>query len=84
LEVIEFRGDTGAFLEHSSGAASLNLIKMAKGNLSFELRLAIDKARQTKQSIRLDDISITGKDESHEVDLEVVPVTVPKHEGSSI
>ena len=81
LEVIEFRGDTGAFLEHSSGAASLNLIKMAKGNLSFELRLALDKARQTKQSIRLDDISITGKDESHEVDLEVVPVTVPKHEG---
>jgi two-component system CheB/CheR fusion protein len=78
LEVIEFRGTTGAFLEHSSGAASLNITKMVKGSLSFELRLALEKARQTNRSVRVEGVSMAGKEGGQKVDLEVVPFTIPK------
>src|SRR5207249_3349376 len=36
LEVLQFRGHTGNYLEHSSGSASMNLIKMAREMLSLE------------------------------------------------
>lgn len=78
MDVIEFRGNTDDYLRHSSGVASLNLIKMAKGNLSFDLRLAIDKARQSKRRIRVEDVIIPDDVARYKIDFEVVPFTVPQ------
>ena len=41
MEVLQFRGHTGAFLEHAPGEASLNLLKMARASLAVELRTAV-------------------------------------------
>jgi len=30
MDVLQFRGNTGAFLEHHAGSASLNLLKMVR------------------------------------------------------
>ena len=38
LDILQFRGETSLFLEHASGKASLNLLKMARPALSFEIR----------------------------------------------
>ena len=46
LEIIQTRGRTASFLELPSGKASLNLLKMARPGLLFELQSAIDEARK--------------------------------------
>ncbi len=46
LEILQTRGRTASFLELPSGKASLNLLKMARPGLLFELQGAIDEARK--------------------------------------
>jgi two-component system CheB/CheR fusion protein len=81
LEVLEFRGNTGALLEHVSGFASLNLANMVKGSLASELRMAIVKAKQINRSVQVEDVPIKNDEGVHRVDLEVVPFTVPEQSG---
>ena len=47
LEILQSRGHTGTFLELPTGKASLNLLKMARSGLQFELQGAIDEVRKT-------------------------------------
>ena len=44
LQIVQFRGQTGVFLEPAPGEASLNLMRMARGNLPMILRPLIHKA----------------------------------------
>ncbi|MES1249208.1 MAG: CheR family methyltransferase, partial [Chitinophaga rupis] len=45
LDIVQFRGSTGAWLEPSPGKPSMNILKMAKNGLAFELRSALHKAK---------------------------------------
>jgi two-component system CheB/CheR fusion protein len=74
LEILQFRGSTGLFLEPSPGKASLNLLKMAKPGLAFELRNAIHKAGKTMQPVRKVGIETKNKNHNQRVSLEVVPL----------
>jgi two-component system CheB/CheR fusion protein len=47
LEIMQFRGATGLFLEPTPGKASLNLLKMARPGLAFELRTLVFKASKS-------------------------------------
>lgn len=51
FDIVQFRGSTGNYLEPSPGRASLNVLKMAKEGLSFEIRNAIHKAKTEKTTI---------------------------------
>ena len=51
LEILQFRGSTEMFLEHPSGKASFNILKMARPEISFELRNAIHLAIKTKETV---------------------------------
>lgn len=44
LEIVQVRGKTGAFLEPASGAASLNLLSMARGGLAADLIQLVQRA----------------------------------------
>jgi two-component system CheB/CheR fusion protein len=79
FDIVQFRGSTGAYLEPSPGKASLNVLKMAREGLSFELRNALHrvKAKQetfTKEGILAD----RGK---KPVSIEVIPLmnTIEPH-----
>ncbi len=48
LEVLQFRGHTGPYLEHSHGEASLDLLKMAREGLMLDLRTAIRQGHQAR------------------------------------
>src|SRR6185437_12089750 len=48
LQVVQFRGHTGSFLEPAPGDASLNLLKMAREGLLYGLRTALHAARKSK------------------------------------
>ena len=45
LEILQFRGETGAYLEPAPGEASFNLMKMVRKGLLMELHSAIKEAR---------------------------------------
>jgi len=74
LEIIQFRGRTGAFLEPAPGKASLNILKMARQGLMTDLRNALDKAKKTGETVRRDAIAIRSDGKYFDVNLEVVPL----------
>ena len=76
LEILQTRGRTASFLELPSGKASLNLLKMARPGLLFELQGAIDEARKQgfeaiRSRVRVEDEKIKT------VTIRVVPFKVP-------
>jgi two-component system CheB/CheR fusion protein len=76
LEILQTRGRTASFLELPSGKASLNLLKMARPGLLFELQGAIDEARKQgfearRQNVRVEDEQIKT------VAIRVIPFKVP-------
>ncbi len=57
-DIVEFRGATDSWLQPGTGKASLNILKLTRDGLSFELRNALHKAKisghpQVTESIRL-------------------------------
>jgi two-component system, chemotaxis family, CheB/CheR fusion protein len=51
MDVFQFRGETGRFLQHQQGAASLNLLKMVREDLSLDVRRAVTEAIQTGKRV---------------------------------
>ncbi len=74
LDILRFRGSTSMFLEPSTGKASLNLLKMARPELVFELRNTVHKARQSGQPIRKSGLEVKIKELAYQVAIEVVPL----------
>lgn len=74
LEIIQFRGSTGAYLEPSPGKPSFNLIKMARGGLGFEIRSAISKVRKSGKSFRKENIPVKQSATTRNVTIEVLPL----------
>ncbi|MCX6215328.1 CheR family methyltransferase [Spirosoma sp.] len=74
LDILQFRGETSLFLEHVSGRASLNLSKMARPALAFEIRNAVRKARKSGQKESRTGIEITVSGRKYMVSIEVVPL----------
>jgi two-component system CheB/CheR fusion protein len=56
MEIIHFHGEIAPFLKHSPGKPSLNLLKMAREGLAFELRNALHKAKNSQKSVIVQDI----------------------------
>lgn len=80
MEVLQFRGRTAMFLEPPSGAASFNVLKMAREGLLPELRAAIYTARKTGAPFRREHVRIKGDGGSTLIHLEVIPFTTPSKE----
>ena len=74
LEIIQFRGATGEWLESASGKPSVNVLKMAKRGLSLELRSALQKAKATRLPIVKDGIVLENNGIKKIVTIEVVPI----------
>lgn len=51
MEILQFRGPTSLYLQNATGRASLNILKMAHPEITFELRNAIHHAIKTKQKV---------------------------------
>src|SRR5207248_2406277 len=72
LEILQFHGDTSAYLAPLAGKASLNLIKMLREGLLAPIRSALARAR-TEGPVRKNDVRLKGHGLSR-VDIEVLPV----------
>jgi len=74
LEILQFRGSTGLFLEPSPGKASLNLLKMARPGLAFELRSAVHKANKSGERVRKAGLEVKMNNSIHQAAIEVMPL----------
>ncbi|MCW8933625.1 MAG: PAS domain-containing protein [Gammaproteobacteria bacterium] len=74
MDVIQFRGRTGKFLEPAVGEASLNLLKMARNGLHLDLRNAINEAIKKKISIEKTGLRVESNGDVKCVTIEVDPL----------
>ncbi len=77
LEILEFRGATGPYIEHTPGQASLNVMKAARQRLGLAIRSAVDEAKQTGEPITREEVDHGGTDGSQRVDIVVHPLRGP-------
>lgn len=80
LEILHFRGSTGLFLEPSPGKASLNLLRMARGGLAFELKSAVHKANKSGEPFKKTGLEIKHNGNTRRVSIEVVPLKTDSQE----
>ncbi|MGA7934954.1 MAG: chemotaxis protein CheB [Kovacikia sp.] len=74
LDIVQFRGQTGAYLEPSPGQASLNVLTMVREELRLDLRTALHQAQQNKQAVRKEGIQLKQGDRITQIQIEVVPI----------
>jgi two-component system CheB/CheR fusion protein len=76
MDVVQFRGDTSAFLAHAPGMASLVLLKLVRPELVVPLHTAIRKASLTGEPVREEGIVLADSD-AGSVTLDVLPFRPP-------
>jgi two-component system CheB/CheR fusion protein len=74
MEVVQFRGHTGRFLESAAGKPSLDIFKLAREGLLMPLRAAIYKARETKHTVKREADAALYNGHRMRVNITVVPV----------
>ena len=80
LEILQSRGRTSRYLELPTGKASLNLLKMARPGLLYELRSLIEQARKTSIPISKDQVALEEGDRTIALRLEIIPFRTPARE----
>ena len=74
MEVLQFRGRTSPYLEPSPGAATLNLMKMAREGLLPVLRASIQQARRNNTPVRREDVRVKSNGQTKSINLRVFPL----------
>jgi len=74
LEIIQFRGQTGPFLEPSPGEASFKLMRMAREGLLLGLRTAMARALKKNEAAKSQSLRVDYNGVGRMVDLEVIPL----------
>ncbi|HZU82704.1 MAG TPA: chemotaxis protein CheB, partial [Polyangiaceae bacterium] len=64
LEILQFRGHTGPYLEPAPGQPQLNLLKMARGGLLGPLRTALAAAKKSGAPVRRDGVEVQEQGEA--------------------
>ncbi|HMH24726.1 MAG TPA: chemotaxis protein CheB [Puia sp.] len=74
MDIVQFRGATGMWLEPQPGKPSSSLLKMAREGLSFELRNLLHKVKKTRQPLIKENIPLHFAGNERLVTIEVIPL----------
>jgi two-component system CheB/CheR fusion protein len=74
LAIVQFRGQTGPYLEPTPGRASLNLLQLVKAPLRLDLRTVIYQAERSGQAESRAGIVFTDGDRQRQIRIDVVPL----------
>jgi two-component system CheB/CheR fusion protein len=77
LNVVQFRGRLGAYLEPAPGAPSRNLLKMAPEGLQLALTGLLRKAQTSTKPVRQEGVKLEADGQVRRVTLEAIPFQVP-------
>src|SRR5213078_2011312 len=75
LNIVQFRGETGAYLKPAAGEASFDVLKMAREGLFLDLRSAIAECREHNAEARREGVRVHDDSVVRRVNLRVIPVT---------
>jgi two-component system CheB/CheR fusion protein len=79
LQIVQFRGQTGRFLEPATGDPSLNVLKMAREGVLYGLRSVLNDVRKGDTAVRKDGLRVRSNGDWIDVSVEAIPLTsVPK------
>jgi len=76
MEVQQFRGQADAYLEHSAGPATMNLLQIVRPSLVADLRTTIHRARKTGKPTRTERALVKLDGRMCEVNIQVVPFNI--------
>jgi two-component system CheB/CheR fusion protein len=74
LQILRFHGPTSRYLQPPFGKASLNLLKMVREDLVFDLRTLIHKAKKDGIPGKKEGIHLLSNDRIEILNIEVVPI----------
>lgn len=74
LQILQFRGETHAFLQPPTGKASFNLFKMVRKGLKLPLRATVEEAKRSKQTVRKEGVLCEHDGRTIALTLEVIPL----------
>jgi len=74
LQILQFRGPTGPYLEPPTGKASFSLLRMAREGLMLPLRAAINRAKKENKTARRENVPVRQSGKTRMVNVEVVPL----------
>ncbi|MDM7913770.1 MAG: chemotaxis protein CheB [Candidatus Eisenbacteria bacterium] len=74
FQIVQVRGQTGRYLELSSGEASLNILKMAREGLFHILSTSLNEARRTGKAVRREGVRLRWNGNVQELKIEILPV----------
>jgi len=74
MQIVQFQGKTGAYLEPASGQPTFSLSKMAREGLMVDLRAALTTVRKTNAAVRKEGVQFQSEGKTRVVDLEVFPL----------
>ena len=80
MEILQFRGETGAYLQPASGEPQSNLLKMARHGLLGPLRATIAKAKKRGEPAKAEGVEIEQDGFRRTCSVEVVPFTGPSND----
>jgi len=75
MDITHIHGDITPFLKQPQGKPTLNIIKMARKGLAFELRNAIHKSKSNKRSTIKENIQLKLYGGKSLINIEVTPLT---------
>ncbi|HYA22746.1 MAG TPA: chemotaxis protein CheB, partial [Terriglobales bacterium] len=74
MEILQFRGKTGRYLEPAEGQPTFNLSRMAREGLLVDLRAALMNARKDRATVRKEGVLVHSNGGTRAVNLEVIPI----------
>ncbi len=74
LQILRFHGPTSQFLQPAFGKASLDLLKMVREDLVFEVKKLINKAKKEGSAVRKEGVHINRDGIAGKATIEVVPL----------
>jgi two-component system, chemotaxis family, CheB/CheR fusion protein len=80
LDIMQTRGHTGPYLELAPGKASLNLLKMLRPGLLFELQKALENARKNHTTVRKEGLEFENNGGVELANVEIIPFKVPPND----
>jgi two-component system CheB/CheR fusion protein len=81
MQVLQFRGHTAPYLEHTPGFASLHLLKLVRNDLALPLRAILARALKQRAAVRQEIAWPKTKNQTRKLKVEVFPFTVPPAKG---
>jgi two-component system, chemotaxis family, CheB/CheR fusion protein len=71
MEILQFRGAVGPYVDPASGKASLNVLKIARKDLVAELRAAINQAKKNHLPVRRKSVEFRRNNQTKAVNISV-------------